>query len=338
MEAELTPPPGVSIVVCCFNSGGRLPPTLAHLATQQVSLGLPWEVIVVDNASTDGTGEAAVRMWPSDPPASLRVVREPRPGLSAARERGFEEAKYSVVSFVDDDNWVCPEWVERVAKVFLVHDRVAVCGAATVPAFEAPPPVWFERFHGHLAIGAQSDTSGDITDTRGLVWGAGMSVRKAAWSELRRRGFRFWMTDRVGGSLVAGGDCELCFGLRLAGWRVWYDSELTLTHYMPAGRLTWEYLLRLAAGSGQSDAWADGYRNVLSDQPRRMGWSDWMSALVVTAWRYIRVTVSDALAPTEERAGSVRGFNRAMYRARFGVLLDSRRRLFEQWTSLLDMR
>jgi len=72
-----------------------------------VSPSIPWEVIVVDNASTDNTTAVAHQYWPSDVPTSLRVVYEPRLGLSHARRRGFSEASYGVVSFGTRDlKWV----------------------------------------------------------------------------------------------------------------------------------------------------------------------------------------------------------------------------------------
>ena len=72
---------------------------LAHLSVQKNIRGVSWEVIVVDNASTDNTIEVATRCWPSDAPASLRVVREPRIGLINARVRGFAEASYEMREF-----------------------------------------------------------------------------------------------------------------------------------------------------------------------------------------------------------------------------------------------
>ena len=71
---------GVSVVICCHNSAKRLPETLAHLAAQDVPVGTPWEVIVVDNCSTDGTSEVASRTWASRMTVPLRVVREERAG------------------------------------------------------------------------------------------------------------------------------------------------------------------------------------------------------------------------------------------------------------------
>ena len=99
---------GVWVVLCCHNSAGRLPLTLAHLAAQQISPKLAWEVIVVDNASNDGTAEVAMKAWPEDAPVKLHVVHESQLGLSNARWRGFSQARYEVVSFIDDDNWCRP--------------------------------------------------------------------------------------------------------------------------------------------------------------------------------------------------------------------------------------
>ncbi len=79
---------GVSIIICCYNSAHRLPKTLAHLKTQVVSQIIPWEVIVVDNASTDGTDQVAKTQWGELPGVPFRVVNEPRPGLSNARNLG----------------------------------------------------------------------------------------------------------------------------------------------------------------------------------------------------------------------------------------------------------
>jgi glycosyltransferase involved in cell wall biosynthesis len=85
--------PGVSLVVCTHEGATRLPAVLAHLAAQRVVAALPWEVVVVDNASTDGTAAVARAMWPTTAPAPLRVIAEPRPGVGHARLRGLDEER-----------------------------------------------------------------------------------------------------------------------------------------------------------------------------------------------------------------------------------------------------
>src|SRR5450432_4205638 len=105
------PARGVSIVVCCHNSAARLPETLAALAAQKVPAGFPWEVVIVDTASSDDTAATAQRCWPSPPPAPLTIVAEPSPGLSHARLAGLRASRFPIVSLVDDDNWVAPDWI-----------------------------------------------------------------------------------------------------------------------------------------------------------------------------------------------------------------------------------
>src|SRR6266568_2014628 len=96
-------PLGVSVVICCHNSAKRLAATLAQLVAQRVPSEIPWEVIVIDNASTDGTAQVAAACWPAVNCVPLRIISEPRLGLTYARQRGFREAKYEFISFVDDD-------------------------------------------------------------------------------------------------------------------------------------------------------------------------------------------------------------------------------------------
>src|SRR5262245_30460570 len=102
---------GVSVAICCHNSETLLPTTIMHLKNQRVDGDLKWEVLVIDNACTASTALVARRCGCPDGLVALRVVQEPRLGLSYARERAFDEARYDIVSFIDDDNWVAPQWV-----------------------------------------------------------------------------------------------------------------------------------------------------------------------------------------------------------------------------------
>ena len=251
---------GVSIVICCHNSAPRLPQTLTHLAAQQVTEGqIPWEVIVVDNASTDQTASRALTLWPQDAPAPLRVVNEPQLGLIHARIRGFKEATFELVSFIDDDNWACPQWVETISELMSQLNDIGACGGWITAACEITPPPWFERYAKEYAVGQQAAKSGDVTSTRGFLWGAGLTIRKSAWQQLLDAGFCPVLSGRKGAILSAGEDTEICLALRLAGWRLWYDERLKLEHYLPAHRLEWPYLRRLHRGFGASFVVLDAY-------------------------------------------------------------------------------
>lgn len=254
-----TSPLGVSVVICCYNSALRLPETLKHLLAQDAPADLPWEVIVVDNASTDDTAQVARSFWPDDAPVLLRVVSEPEPGLKHARRRGFQEARYELVSFVDDDNWLESNWVKLVAEIMVEHPEVGACSGRTQAVTEIEAPAWFAEYASGYVIGEQGDKIGDVTWSRGHLWGAGLTVRKSAWFDLCSLDFSTHLSGRKAKNLSSGEDYELCYALRLAGWRLWYSDKLILRHFISAERLTLDYLSRLKTGFGAQTIGHDPY-------------------------------------------------------------------------------
>src|SRR5262245_37703710 len=244
--------PGVSVVICTHNGARRVPTALAHLASQHVPPRLPWEVVVVDNAATDA---AARGSRPDEAAAPTRMVAEPVLGLGHARMRGLDEARHDVFSFVDDDNWVAPDWVATVSEIMASHPEAGACGGLSEAVLESEPPEWFERFDGYWAVGPQAERAEEV----GQLWGAGLAVRRAAWCALRADGFTLSLAGRAGTALTTGEDLELCAALRLAGWRLRYDPRLRLRHFMPAARLTWDYARRLLYGWGVASVALDPY-------------------------------------------------------------------------------
>ncbi len=261
---------GVSVIICCHNSSNRLPATLHHLIEQVDVRRIAWEVIIIDNASTDGAGNLAPKLWKADAPAPLKVIHEPRLGLTYSRLRGFKEAQYEYVSFVDDDNWVAPDWVRTVYEVMKEHPEAGACGGKIEAVCEVEPPWWFENYQYMYAVGEQAQQSGDITWSRGYFWGAGINVRKIAWDDLVSNGFHPLLSGRKGTQLTAGEDSEICLALRLAGWKLWYGSELRLIHYLPLSRLRWEYLRNLARGFGSSSIGLDPYHMALTEDFKKL--------------------------------------------------------------------
>lgn len=260
---------GVTVIVCCHNSAARLPEVLSYLVAQKIPEDIPWEVIIIDNASTDDTSQVALQAWRKDAPVPLRIVYEPRLGLSHARRRGLLEAQYEFVSFIDDDNWVAPDWVKVVFEVISQHPNVGACGGFSEAICEVFPPWWFKHYKGSYAVGPQGE-GGDITWTRGFLWGAGLTIRKSAWQQLLNNGFGPLLVGRQGSRLTAGEDSELCFALRLAGWHLWYESRLRLCHFLQAYRLEWSYLRRIHRGFGASTVGHDSYHFALKKSPKSL--------------------------------------------------------------------
>lgn len=243
---------GVSLVLCCYNSASRLPKTLAHIAAQEVPNNIPWEVILVDNASTDSTSGVAKSNWPDDAPVKLRLVHENQPGLSYARHRGAQEAKFEYISFIDDDNWIDANWVATVYSIMRAHPEIGACGGKALPVFEEDPPNWIVNYYSMLALGEQEKEEGDITDSRGWLWGAGLTTRKQFWEKICQLEWQSLLEDRKASKLTSGGDVELCYWLRILGWRLFYSPKLSLKHYIPKQRLNWSYQIRMNLNRGKT--------------------------------------------------------------------------------------
>lgn len=315
-------PSGVSVVICCHNSELLLPQTIAHLKAQRVHPELEWEVLVVDNASSDGTVSAALKSWSQDGPVPMRVVRESRLGLSYARERALQEARYDIIGFIDDDNWVCETWVAAVADTFARHPALGAVGSLVYPVFEITPPTWW--------YGYGADYFALMLEPREPLFlsGAGLAIRTAAWRRLCERGFKSRLVGRKGKMLSGGEDTELTMALRLSGWRLAISPHLRLQHFMPSNRLQWKYLRRLVRGYTASHVLLDAYNeySISLTSARRLvgdGWWYQLARTVGMLARQPRSVIAATLSKEEGRADVIavdKLFGRAM------GLLGSRRR------------
>jgi glycosyltransferase involved in cell wall biosynthesis len=238
---------GVSIIICCHNGARRLPETVRHLAEQQVPAHVPWEFILVDNHCSDNSVALAEAIWTAyHPVGEMRVVKEPRLGLSHARTRGFEEAQYEFMIMCDDDNWLANDYVATTYAIMSTKPSIAALGGIGKLQFEITPPKWIE-YANIFAAGPQADQSGKVFKNR--VYGAGCVIRKSAYLKLQNLGYRSFLSDRKGAALTSGGDYELCYALAILGYDIWYDERLKFDHFITRERLTWEYFMRYARES-----------------------------------------------------------------------------------------
>ena len=255
---------GVSVVICCYNSASRITTVLEYLSNQEINHPIPWEVVLVDNASDDETTVAARRAWKSDI-IPLHIVIEPKKGLSNARRKGIQESHYEFVSFIDDDNWVNTRWIEGVYSSMKNNPDVALVGGRGEAVFEKEEPEWFGRFQQSFAVGPQAAADGIMKDADSFLYGAGLVLRKSVWDKIIDRGFEFQLSGRTGKMIASGEDSEMCYAIKLAGYDLYYDSTLTFKHYMSEGRMSVPYLIRLAGSFGKASVITNMYISLLNN-------------------------------------------------------------------------
>lgn len=244
--------------MCCHNAAERLRPTIEHLLAQRECDEIEWEIVLVDNGSADGTSALAAKLLAAAP-APFTVLHEAKPGKTNALLTGLASCRHEFISIVDDDNWVSPTWVRDVDAFLSTHPDVGIVGSLNEPVFEQPAPEWFWKVPGFYACGAHSVGAGDVTESLGFVFGAGSTLRKAAWERLCATGFRFFTTTIRGQGGSTGEDLELCAALRANGWRIYFEPRITLKHFMPASRITWERARKHAYTLGSSALAIDPY-------------------------------------------------------------------------------
>lgn len=232
---------GVSIIICCYNSATRIKETIRHVAQQKFTSSLQWEVLLVNNASTDNTVDEAKLAWSQfNGHGNFRIVHELMPGLSSARQKGIAESRYDILIFCDDDNHLDLNYVERAYLLMSQQPEVGVAGCWCKPKLPNIQNSWIRDFYPALAIGKQAEQSGYVD----WVFGAGMVIRKAVFEELKKKNIKLELTDRVGSKQTSGGDSEICAVARFTGYKVFFSEDLMLHHEIALHRLTAKSFIR----------------------------------------------------------------------------------------------
>jgi glycosyltransferase involved in cell wall biosynthesis len=257
----------LDIVICTYNNASSLDRVLEALTEQQEPEAMEWGVLVVENNCADHTSDVLAAHGRAGI-LPLRVVHEPRQGLTPARVRGVAETTGEWIAFVDDDCLVAPNWIAQLAEIIAEHPGAGAIGGEVTLDWEAEPAS-FVRSRGW----AYAQQGGSVAESRASLVGAGMVVRRRA---LEETGWtqQPYLADRVAGKLVSGGDVEIALRLG-AAHELWFDTRLRLRHAIPSRRTSFRHLIKLVHGLGVSQlfgdslVWSGSYRQWLLRSLRR---------------------------------------------------------------------
>lgn len=205
---EVIPPdaPRISVVVCSFN-GAR---TIGECLRGLERLRYPnYEIIVVDDGSTDATAEIASRF-------NVRLIRTSNMGLSAARNAGMRAASGDIVAYIDDDAYPDPDWLYYLWVTFSSSNHAAAGGPNLPPPGDPAVAQCVARAPGGPTHVLLTDTVAEH------IPGCNMAIRKSCLEEVGGFDPQF---------RIAGDDVDLCWRLQQKGWTIGFSPGAVVWHH-----------------------------------------------------------------------------------------------------------
>lgn len=239
----------ISLVVCTYNREKYIGGMLDRIADNQYDTGL-YEIVLIDNNSTDRTAEICADFVAGHPDIPFRYFLEKEQGLSHARNRGIRESVGDVIVFLDDDAFVCKDYLRNLQARLDANPDAAAFGGRIDPLFESgSAPRWLCRWTlswvSALDLGNEVRLFGNKYPI-----GANMGFRRET---LERCGSFSTRLGRSGKNMMGGEEKDLFLRVSANGGKIYYFPDVRVSHVIPESRTTRDYVVRFARGVGMSE-------------------------------------------------------------------------------------
>lgn len=262
----------VSIIVCTYNPIQHIFSRCLNALAKAIAIRKPDEIIIVDNNSTTPLTEQDYIKRFADLHANVSIVNESKQGLTPARLKGIRLAKKNLLVFVDDDNIVAPDFIEKGLQMSDKNPHIGAWSGQVKLEFEKMPEPWTKKYWGLLVHREfDSDYWSNLPHLAATMpCGAGLFIRKNVadyYYQIHETGKRKVQLDRNGKSLFSGGDNDMAACACDMGLGVGLFHKIVVTHYIPSFRVEKQYLLRLAEGIAASAVVFKSFRGEFAAAP-----------------------------------------------------------------------
>ncbi|MEO5574088.1 MAG: glycosyltransferase [Gammaproteobacteria bacterium] len=276
----------LTIAICTWNREALLGQALASIHQASAPQNSDWEIIVVNNNCTDGT-DAVVHQFIERLP--IRLVHEPKPGLSNARNAAIDNALGDYIIWTDDDVIVGKGWIVEYERAFTRWPEAGIFGGSIIPRFEAESPAWLPSALPYVdAAFATRDVNSSMvsmTPTE-LPYGANFAVRT---QEQRHFRYNTELGTRPGKLIITDEETVVMRAILAEGGSGRWVPSAAVDHWIPRARQTITYLRAYYKGQG----WMHG-KNLKGDHPKATSnrfWMLWLGAAIrELRYRIYRVT------------------------------------------------
>ena len=240
----------ISIIVCTYNRANYLYDALESIASNDFPRN-EYEIILVNNNSTDDSEEKCQQFVTKFPDVNLRYCTESKQGLSFARNKGIAESNGDILVFLDDDVVVKSDYLKNIkSNLDNIPDLMAFGGKIT-PRFEAGhPPKWLNRWMYSLISATNSPDKAQKYGKRKYPIGANMGFRRQC---LEKSGYFNTELGRTGNILLGGEEKDIFLKIKALGMEIYYFPDVEIEHIIPESRTTEGYIERVGLGVGISE-------------------------------------------------------------------------------------
>lgn len=239
-----------SFITCTYNRDKYIGQTLQSVCDQKYPDN-NYEIIVIDNNSTDNTASICEEFRAEYPNKNFRYFKEMNQGLSFALNRGIKEAQGEYLIFVDDDETIIPQHLERLDNHLRTYPEAVLCGTPVIPVYEIPEPKWMSRFTQRL-IGGYFDQGKEVKILEAKNYpGTGHTIIKKELYE--RYGNYNTELGRKGTSLIGAEDKDMFNRLKNNNIVCYYLPDIPIYHHIPPNKMTDEFFHKLTYSIGKSE-------------------------------------------------------------------------------------
>jgi glycosyltransferase involved in cell wall biosynthesis len=242
--------PEISVIICSYNRARYIREALESLYRQDISKDF-FEVIVVDNNSTDETDQVCHTFLNNHPDLNGQYLKESQQGSSFARNTGAEAAKGRILVFMDDDAVAEADFISGYIKLFKEIPDAVGAGGRIIPRYIPDEPAWMSYYVSSLVGNFDYSPIRCAFKQGKYPLESNMAVRNEAFKRIG--GFN---TDLPGvkGTLRIGGEGkDLFYRLTADGSSIIYDPAIRVMHVVETAKLTRAYMYRVASGIGRGE-------------------------------------------------------------------------------------
>ena len=240
----------ISVVICTYNRAAYIQDAMESLLNQTLDKK-SFEVIIVNNNSTDDTEKVCLDFLAAHPGVNFQFLNEKIQGASFARNTGAALALGHLLCFMDDDAVAGNDYLERIVQFFVSHPDAGGLGGKIIPKYIPAEPAWMSYYVSSMVGNFDYSPYVTVFSPNRYPLESNMIIRKTDFDAIS--GFNTALPGVVGSLRIGGEGKDFFLRLKALGRVIYYDPAIVVLHVVEVSKLTPAYLYGVASGMGRGE-------------------------------------------------------------------------------------